>query len=401
MSHALDATVAAFVADAHARAPGVQRWFEQAGLAPADVQSVADLSKVPVLSKDHLVELQATDPPFGGFLAVPMAGVQRIFMSPGPLYEPHGDETAWQDMGAALLRRAGLSQGDIVLNALGYHFAPGGFLLDGIVRALGATVVPVGVGNAELQVKILVDLGVTCYAGTPSWLMTLLQKADELKLRDAIRLRTAFLSAEPLAPGVRQQLVDRYGMAVVNAYATAELGVLAYDIEGAPTLRLVEHPIVQVVDRDTGQEVGPGDVGEIVVTNLSATYPLIRFGTGDLAMNLDPAPGKSSQGERSIRLVGRIGEAVKVRGMFVHPNQIRVVAGQLGVDACMAIVRRPETRDELTLRIVLPPGASQSELEPALATAFRAICRVALDRLEVVAALDAQPGTIVDERTWE
>ena len=180
--------------------------------------------------------------------------------------------------------------------------------------------------------------------------MTLLQKAEEEGVnREAIPLRRALLSAEPLAPSMRPTLVDDYGLTVINAYATGELGLLAYDLDGNPAMRLMETPIIQVVDSDTGLEVAPGDVGEIVVTNLNPTYPLIRFGTGDLAMVFGPAPGEGGQGERSIRLVGRAGEAVKVRGMFVHPNQVRVVMGQLGIERYAATVTRPDVRDELSI----------------------------------------------------
>ena len=288
-----------------------------------------------------------------------------------------------------------------MLNGLSYHLASGGFLLDRILQTIGATIVPAGVGNAELQVKLLVDLGVTGYAGTPSWLLTLLRTAAEQNVpREAIRLQRALLSAEPLAPGDRATLVDEYGMQVLNAYATAELGVLAYDLAGDPAMRLVDFPVIQVVDRDTGEKVGPGDVGEVVVTNLNPTYPLVRFGTGDLAMNLDPAPGASTQGERAIRLVGRIGDAVKVRGMFVHPNQLRVVMGQHGVTDYLARVRRPDIRDELVLELTPPDGADDAWLD-ALRGAFRQICRVSIDAVVQTDAVGPESGQIVDERVWD
>jgi phenylacetate-CoA ligase len=401
MTHQLDNQVAQFIANAYANAPGVRRWLDEAGVDPASVGSVADLGKIPVLTKDRLVELQAADPPLAGFLGVPMRKVRRIFISPGPLYEVFGDEEEWQKTGAALLAQAGFDAESIVLNGLSYHLASGGYLLDSILQTIGATIIPAGVGNAELQVKLLIDLGVTGYAGTPSWLLTILRKADELGVpREAIRIRSALLSAEPLAPADRATLVDDYGMQVINAYATAELGVLAYDTEGSPAMRLVDFPVVQLVDRETGEEVGPGDVGEVVVTNLNPTYPLIRFGTGDLAMNLDPAPGQSVQGERSIRLVGRIGDAVKVRGMFVHPNQLRVVMGQHGVTDYVARIRRPDIRDELTLELVRPAATDDGWLD-SLQAAVRQICRVTADHIQFVEAVNEDAGQIIDERTWD
>jgi len=399
----LDARVAAFVPAAYAAAPGVKRWLDQAGIAPEDIRSVADLNSIPVLTKDKLVELQATDPPFGGFLGVPMSHVERIFISPGPLYEVHGNERDWQETGAEMLRQAGFSQESVVLNALNYHLASGGFLLDGILRQLGAAVIPVGVGNADLQIKMMMELKATGYAGTPSWLLTLLRKADEMDApREQIKLRYALVSAEPLAASDRATLVDEYGISVINAYATAELGMLAYDLEGAPAMRLVESPVVQLVDRDTGEEVGPGDVGEVVVTNLNMTYPLIRLGTGDLAMNIDPAPGESSQGQRSIRLVGRVGDAIKVRGMFVHPNQVRAALGQHGISDFSAVVERPDVRDMLTLQVVAPAElANDDAFVEELRAAFRQICRINLDALEFVESVGDEAGKIVDKRSWD
>jgi phenylacetate-CoA ligase len=387
----------AFIAHAYGHAAGVRRWLDGAGVDPAAIVTVADLARIPVLSKDRMIELQAADPPFGGFLAAPMTAVHRIFQSPGPLYEPQGAEHA-APAGVEIVQRAGFAAGDVVLNCLGYHLSPGGFLLDHMLRAAGCTVVPAGIGAAELQVKFLAELGATGYAGLPSWLLTLFQKAQELGVpQEAIKLRRALFSGEPLFPHDRARLVNDYGLTVVNAYATAELGVLAYDLDGAPAMRLADHPIIQIVDHDTGQEVGPGEAGEVVVTNLSALYPLVRFGTGDLAMLFDPAPGASRQGERAIRLVGRVGDAVKVRGMFVHPNQLRAALGQAGVTAFHAVVRRPAARDELTVRVALPGGDLAAVQEP-MQRAVREICRVSVDRFEVADDLGDQAGKITDER---
>ncbi len=403
MTTDLDARVAAFVAEAYDRAPGVRRWFEAAGLTPAAVQGAADLDKIPVLTKDRMVELQAAEPPFGGFLAVPLAEVKRLFLSPGPLYEPHASETVLFDTAAPLMQLAGLGRGSIVLNALSYHLVPAGMLIDLMLQHVGAIVVPVGVGNADLQVKMMLDLGVNGYVGSASWLMTLLQKAEEMQIpRTALALRQALLTAEPLAGRVRASLVNDYGLTVTNAYSTAELGFLAYDQTGAMSMRLLDGPIIQIVDRDSGAAVGPGEAGEVVVTNFNPTYPLIRFGTGDLAMNLDPAPGVSRQSERAITLVGRVGDAVKVRGMFLHPNQVAFALGRFPIAAHQAVVRRPGVRDELTLRLVLSdPQADSAALTEPLRAAFKQVCRVSVDAFEFVAELAANAPKIVDERRWD
>ena len=381
--------------------------MDEAGLSPNDIQTITDLDKIPVTSKDRLAELQIADPPFGGFLAVPQGELQHIFFSPGPLYEPHAGETGWIDSIREVLSIAGFTSGDVVLNAFGYHFTPSGVLGDQTLREIGATVIPVGVGNPELQIKMMKDLKVTGFVGVPSWLMTLLQKIDDsgLNFLDEFTLEKALVSAEPLPPSLRQTFVDQYKLEITNAYGTAELGFLAYNNDGGLPMQLLETSIIQVVDPDTGQSVNPGDTGEVVVTTFDPVYPLIRLGTGDLAVNIDPAPGQSRQAERSIILVGRVGDAVKVRGMFVHPNQLSFAAAQIpGVGRIQATVSRPEQRDILLLRMVpSEKGADREALTTALMNAVQASCRVKVDQVEFISPgeLEEDAPLIVDQRSWE
>ncbi|MFH1906646.1 MAG: AMP-binding protein [Chloroflexota bacterium] len=395
------------VRHAYANAPAIKAIFDQAGLAPADIQTLSDLDKIPVTSKDRLVELQAANPPFGGFLAAPVDQLQHIFLSPGPLYEPHAGESAVMDTIREICAIAGFVSGDVVINTFGYHYIPTGLAIDQVLRGMGVTVIPAGVGNADLQIKMMLDLRVTGYVGTPSWLMTLIQKAEEMKLdfRQAFSLRKALVSAEPLPPMMRQAFVEKYDLTVANAYGTAELGFLAYNTQGGMLMPLLETSIVQVVNPETGGPVGSGEVGEVVVTTFNETYPLIRLGTGDLAVNVDPAPGQSRQGERAIILVGRVGDAVKVRGMFVHPNQLRFAIGQAsGVARFQAIVTRPENRDEFTLRVVLADeAADRATLSETLSAAVQSACRVKVERVEFVSSEDwgEEQALIVDQRTWE
>jgi phenylacetate-CoA ligase len=392
---------------AYANAPAVKSILDAAGVSPDDIQTLADLDKIPVTSKDRLVELQAASPPFGGFLAVPLNTLRHVFFSPGPLYEPSAGESAVMDTVRDMFAIAGFTAGDIVINAFGYHLIPTGLALDQVLREVGATVIPAGVGNADLQIKMMLDLGVTGYIGTPSWLMALIQKAEErgLDLRGQFSLQKALVSAEPLPPAMRQTLVEKYDLRVTNGYGTAELGFLAYNTEGGLPMRLLGTPIIQVVDSETGGSVGTGEAGEVVVTTFNQTYPLIRFGTGDLAVNVDPAPGESRQEERSIILVGRVGDAVKVRGMFVHPNQLTFALSQVvGIARAQAVITRPENRDELTLRAVLADESADREaLSKGLGAAVQAACRVKVDRTEFIPAgdLSEDAKVILDERRWE
>jgi phenylacetate-CoA ligase len=296
--------------------------------------------------------------------------------------------------------------GDVVMNTFGYQLIPTGLALDQVLAEIGATVIPAGVGNAELQIKMMLDLGVTAYIGTPSWLMAVIETAQERELNfDQFSLNKALVSAEPLPPALRQAFVEKYGLRVTNAYGTAELGFLAYNVEGGLAMQLLKTPIIQVVDPETGQLVAPGQAGEVVVTTFNKTYPLIRLGTGDLALNLDPSPGESRQEERSIILVGRIGDAVKVRGMFVHPNQLRFALSQApDIARAQALVSRPENRDALTLRVVLSDeGVDRDALTGKVRAAIESVCRVKVDEVVFVSpenlAQDAQ--SIVDERSWD
>ena len=395
------------VQHAYANAPAVRSILDAAGVSPADVQSLADLEKIPVTSKDKLVELQAADPPFGGFLAAPLDTLQHIFFSPGPLYEPSATtEGAAMDAIREVFDAAGFGADDVVLNTFSYHLVPTGLALDQALVELGATVIPTGVGNADLLIKMMLDLGVSAYIGTPSWLMALLGKIAEKGLDwNMFSLDKILVSAEPLPPSLRQTFVEKYGLSVANVYGTAELGVLAYNVEGGMAMKLLKTPIIQVVNSETGQTVGSGEAGEVVVTTFNETYPLIRLGTGDLAVNMDPAPGESRQEDRAIILVGRVGDAIKVRGMFVHPNQLRFALAQVpGLARAQAVVSRPENRDELTLRVALSDESADREaLTQGLGVAVSSTCRVKVDGVEFVTAeaLGEDAPLMVDERSWD
>ena len=406
MSQSIDERLRSLIRHAYENAPAVQARFDDAGITPDDIQTVADLEKIPVLPKDAVVAMQQADPPFGGLLAAPMSKVRHIFFSPGPLYEPDtGDDDAWVAMALLALRKSGFTADDVVLNTLSYHLVPAGLLLDRALVVLGCTVVPGGVGNSGLQVKMMADLGVSGYVGTPSFLMMLIKKAEEMGLdfKSSFKLNKALVTAEPLPASLRQTLVGDYGISVGNAYATAELGCLALNTSGGMQMQLLPSPIVEIVDSETGKCVGPGEAGEVVVTNFDHAYPLIRLGTGDMAVNVDPKPGVSKQEERSIVLVGRSGEAVKVRGMFVHPNQLRFgVAQVLQAQAVQGVVTRPETRDHFLLRVV--PAAELAD--PAAAAegvkqAVRQVCRVRVDAVAFVDAIPEDAPGMVDERSWD
>jgi phenylacetate-CoA ligase len=407
MTTSHDDRVRHIVAHAYANAPGVQKIFDEAGIVPGDVQGVADLDKILVTSKDRLVELQAADPPFGGFLAVPPNQLKRIYFSPGPLYDPQGREESMAEAASEALAPAGWLPGDIVLNSLSYHLVPAGLWLDEALTRMGITVIPGGVGMSQLQVKMLLDLRVAGYVGTPSFLATLIDEAEKMGVdfREASALRSALVTAEPLPPSLRQRFEEDYGINVVNAYGTADLGLLGYECAAKAGFHVPDSVIVQIVDSETGASLSPGAVGEVVATTFNETYPLIRFGTGDLAFYTDEACACGRASHRLVALVGRVGEAVKIRGMFVHPNQIRFAVGSFpAVARVQAIVTRPENRDELAFRVELAEeDVDDDQLVSGLGEALQAACRVRADSITLVESGSIAPGAavIVDQREWD
>lgn len=397
----LDRELARFVKHAYAYAPAVKEIFDDAGVKPTDVKRVADLERVPVTSKDKVAQLQRESPPFGGFLAAKPQRLKHIFLSPGPLYEPHGAEKALARTAGEVFRTAGFKRGDVVLNTLSYHLVPAGLLLDAGLQRVGACVVPSGVGNTELQVRLMLDLRVNGYAGTPSFLMTIIKKAEEMGLnfKEKFALHHTLFTAEPYPPSLRAQFEGVYGLKTTNVYATAELGFLAYDDETKSALRIVDGVVVEIVDPTSGKRVGVREPGEVVVTTFNETYPLIRLGTGDMAVYADDS-------FQRIMLVGRVGEAIKVRGMFVHPNQLNLAMSKFpAIARVQGIVTRPDNvRDVFTLKVELAQGVvDRDALSKSFGDVVRELCRVGVDQIEFVpvGTIAADARVMVDERKWE
>jgi phenylacetate-CoA ligase len=274
-------------------------------------------------------------------------------------------------------------------------------LLDAGLQRVGATVVPSGVGNTELQVKLLLDLRVNGYAGAPSFLMTIVKKAEEMGLnfKEKFALHHTLFTAEPYPPSLRAQFEGVYGLQTTNVYATAELGFLAYDDETKAALKIADGVVVELVDPATGKRVGVREPGEVVVTTFNETYPTIRLGTGDMAVYSD-------ESLQRILLVGRVGDAVKVRGMFVHPNQLRLAASKFpAIARLQGIVTRPDNaRDAFTLQVELAdPAADRDALSASFGEAVRGVCRVGVDKIEFVpvGTIAADAKMMVDERKWE
>ncbi|WP_376788485.1 phenylacetate--CoA ligase family protein [Thermoflexus sp.] len=393
-----DRLVREAVAFAYDHAPEVLRRMQRAGVMPDDIRGVADLPRIPILAKDALPELQAKHPPFGGMLAVEVSQLRRIFMSPGPIFEPEGDRRDYWRWAPALWA-AGFRPGDLVQNTFAYHLTPAGAMMEEGLRAIGCVVVPGGVGNTEWQVTMMAQMQVTGYVGTPSFLLTLLQRAQEKGL--ALSVQRAFVTGEPLPEPLRRTLQEDYGVDVYQGYGTADVGNIAYECSEKAGWHIAPGIVVEIVNPATGEPVPPGEPGEVVITRPDAVYPLVRFGTGDLsALNVVPCPcGRTSP--RLVGFLGRVGEGVKVRGMFVHPRQLaQVFSGRSEVARYQGVVTRVGHQDEFTVRVEPKPGARVHPDE--LAAALREVIKLRVN-VEVVAPgtlpEDAKP--LVDRRTWE
>ncbi len=392
-----DERVSAVLPEAARRVEAFEARLTRAGIAPDELVDVAALDRLPVLGKDELVDLQAAAPPFGGLLA-PGTSLRRIFQSPGPLYEPESDEPdPWR--WASALTAAGFGPSDIVLNACGYHLTPLGAMFEQALFALGATVVPAGVGSRDLQAQACRDAGVTAYVGLPSYLKALLEQAEELGLPPE-KLERAFVIAEPLPASLRAWLEERVPV-VRQGYGTAEAGNLGFECDELEGLHLPDDALVQVCDLSSGEALWDGREGEVVVTLFRPDYPLVRLGTGDLSAFLTEPCRCGIPTPRLAGWLGRVGEAVKVRGMFLHPRQARnALAALPDLESFRLLVDRSEHRDSLRCEVVPATGADAAGLAAAVRERILSGLRFNAEVL-VVAELAPDEPTIVDLRSWE
>jgi len=336
---------------AHAKANAPYFAHTLAGVDPASVVDRAALAALPVLRKSDLIELQKSATPFGGLTAVANGKLGRIFMSPGPIYDPEGKRGDYWRMARALWA-AGFRRGMIVHNAFSYHLTPAGSMLEMAAQAIGCAVVPAGVGNTELQLRAIADIRPDAYVGTPSFLKILLEKAAETS-SNISSIKRAVVSGEALPKALRAEFKTR-GIDVLQCYATADLGLIGYESAADEGLILDESILVEIVRPGTGEPLAQGEVGEVVVTTLTPEYPLIRFATGDLSMFV---PGISACGRTNARLrgwMGRADQTTKVKGMFVHPGQVAEAAKRSGFAKFRLIVTREGGNDLMTLRVEAP-----------------------------------------------
>ena len=330
---------------------------------PSTVTDMSALARLPVLRKSDLGAAQKASAPLGGLTSKDARAFAHVFQSPGPIYEPGDTTQDWWRMGR-FVHACGIGAGDIVQNCFGYHLTPAGMIFENGARAVGATVLPAGTGQTELQARAACDIGVTAYSGTPDYLKVILDKADEMGL--ALGITKAAVSGGALFPSLRQEYADR-GVSCLQCYATADLGNIAYESPAMEGMIVDEGVLVEIVTPGTGDPVAPGQVGEAVVTTLNPDYPLIRFATGDLSAVM---AGESPCGRTNTRIKGWMGRAdqtTKIKGMFVRPEQVAdLVCRMPAVTRARVEVTHDGQRDEMTLKL---------ETKETDTTAFEAITR--------------------------
>ena len=380
-----------------ARAMTAPGWAQHLkGVDAKSVTSRTALAKLPVLRKSDVATLQKEKPPFGGLNVTAPGEVLRLLMSPGPIFEPQGQGKDWYGTARACFA-AGFRAGDIVHNSFAYHLTPGGFILESGCHALGCAVIPAGVGNTEQQLEAIAHYRPSAYVGTPDFLKILLDTAEKTG-KDASSITRGLVSAAALPASLRAELGKR-GVAVLQCYATAELGVIAYESEAIEGMIVNETVIVEIVRPGTSDPVIDGEVGEVVVTSFNADYPMIRLATGDLSALM---LGVSACGRTNARIKGWMGRAdqtAKVKGMFVHPKQIAEVASRHPQLARLRLVVGRENEQD-TMTLVAESAARDPAFEAAVAATLQSVTKLkGAVRLVAIGALPNDGKVIADERT--
>jgi phenylacetate-CoA ligase len=382
---------------AHAKANAPFYGERLAKVDPRSIDSRASLASLPLTRKSELIERQRAMAPFGGLNATPAAKLARIFMSPGPIYDPEGRGADFWHTARALFA-AGFRPGDVALNCFSYHLTPAGSMFETGLLHLGCAVIPGGVGQTEMQARVIADLAPSGYVGTPSFLKIILEKCDEVAV-SARSLRRAMLSGEAFLPPVRAFLAE-HGIEAFQAYGTADLGVVAYESPARAGLIVSEDLVVEIVRPGTGDPVPEGEVGEVVVTTFNPDYPLVRFATGDLSALL---AGASPCGRTNARIKGWMGRAdqtTKVRGLFVHPHQVAEVLRRHGLARGRLVVANEAGEDRMTLRIERD-GAGDPDLAARIEATLRDLVKVRGEvRFENPGSLPNDGKVIEDARAY-
>jgi phenylacetate-CoA ligase len=388
---------------AYRNSPFARDLLDKAGVRPFSIRTVKDLELLPITRKNDLIESQKNNPPFGGLLAVPVEDVERIFISPGPIYEFQPSAIQWF---ARAFYAAGFRRGDIVVNTFTYHMSPAGILFHEGLRQVGATVVVMGTGNTDALIKAMADLKVNGFLGTPTFLMSVIKRAEEIGYSGQLVLKKTWFTGEMLPPSLRKIFEETYHLATSQAYAVTEPGgAIAYECEEKSGLHLMDDYIIEIVDPQTGKQLGQGETGEIVVTPIhNKAWGLLRFGTGDLSSFVTAHCPCGRTSFKITGILGRSGDAVKVRGMFIVARQAEQVINALEpVSKFRIVIDRQSNRDIMLLQLELKAVADQAKLTAEINQKFQDACRVKLDDIKFVSpgTIPEPHKTLEDIRKWD
>lgn len=379
--------------------------FDALGLKPEEIKNLKDLERLPITKKSDLISAQKESPPFGGFEVVAKKGLRRIYMSPGPVFEP--GEWSYKDIRwAQALYACGLRREDVVLNTFNYHLTPLAFMLDESLQMLGATIVPVGPGNISMQIQLMRQLKVTGFLGTPSFLMAIAEAAEgmHLDLKRDLFLKAAFVGAEMFPESLRQKLEGKLDILVRQAYGTVDVGCLGYECPEKKGMHIPEDVMVEIVDTETGRQLETGATGEIVVTTFNKTFPMIRFATGDLSYLIEDLCACGRTSIRLGKIMGRTDQVTKVWGIFIHPWQVDEVMAKFPMVAnYQIVVTRKDYRDEMMIYIELKEDvADKISLKRGVEKEVQEVLKVKGEVIFTVrGGIPDRAKKIDDRRIWE
>lgn len=381
----------------------IRKMFADLSLSPSEIKSLDDFELLPVISREKLIELEMSEPPYGGFHNID-AVIDRVFISPGPVYEPHLSEN--DHLWARAYHAAGIGKGDVVLNAFSYHMVAAGLTFHGGLRHVGATVVPSGTSSSQQQVQMIRDLNVTAYTGTPSFLMTIIHKAEEMgfNFKNDFRMRRACFAAEPLQPSLRERFERDFAIDTYQMYGATEVGDVAYECREKKGWHICEEVLVEIIDPATGKKLPTGSLGEVVVTRFNNIFFLFRFGTGDLSKIIESSCPCGRTSYRLDGILGRVGDAVKVRGLFIAPSQLKKIQEAFKEVKFQLHIERISHEDILTIRIEsITASTNIVSLDENFRKFFKDVCTVNIDRVQHVpqGTLKEDDRLIVDERKWK
>lgn len=402
----LNQNIKRVVAFAYENAPAVRKRLDKAGVKPSQIATTKDLELIPFITRDEIIELQKDNPPFGGLLTVPLENVYKVVVSPGPIYVPLGSIRYCYDV-VRIIESAGMKKGDLVIISFPFLFLAGASLQDALITA-GITTISAGPGNTELQVKTMHDLGVTGYVGAPSFLMTLIEKAEELgfNMRRDFKLKLAAVAAEPLLPQVKNIFEQKYGIKITNGIGIGLGPWLGYSCEQGEGFHVLEDIFIEVVDGKTGKQLGPGQVGGLTITSFSNdAFPLIRYRTGDLSSFMAQPCTCGRTSPKFTGILGRESESVKVRALFLTPGQVKAVESELpSISKCQVVLSRVGYKDKITCKVELADeAANRNKVSLDIQNKFKEKSNLRVDEIEFVSK-GSTPGDykyIVDERRYQ